>query len=148
MLMKTKKCRGCGEAKPISEFHKKTAAKDGLQSRCKPCAIKMAAEWNQKNQKKYLARQNRRTPEQLHRRRARLYGLTPEELHAKLEEAQGICQICKREAPQVVDHCHTSGLVRGVICNKCNQALGLIEDNVEWLYSMAQYLQKYNNVTI
>lgn len=42
--METKVCNCCGRELPLSEFHKKTSAKDGHQSNCKECAKKMARE--------------------------------------------------------------------------------------------------------
>ena len=41
----------------------------------------------------------------------------------------------------VVDHCHTTNKVRGIICEKCNQTLGLMDDSVEFLIKAAQYLE-------
>ena len=42
--METKVCRKCGRELPLSEFHKKSASKDGLQDYCKQCSSKSAAE--------------------------------------------------------------------------------------------------------
>jgi|SRR6266404_8066433 len=41
----------------------------------------------------------------------------------------------------VIDHCHASGKIRGLLCSKCNFSLGLMEDNVEWLLRMIAYLR-------
>ena len=43
----------------------------------------------------------------------------------------------------VIDHNHTTGLVRGLLCNQCNLALGLVHDNIETLAAMIAYLGKY-----
>jgi hypothetical protein len=44
-----KVCKRCGELKPLSEFHKASAAKDGKQNRCKACAVALAAQWKRDN---------------------------------------------------------------------------------------------------
>jgi hypothetical protein len=68
----------------------------------------------------------------------RKYNLTEEQVHA-LKEAQGDnCAICGREKPfarwrreLVIDHCHTTGAVRGLLCNRCNTHLGWYEENLD-----------------
>jgi NMD protein affecting ribosome stability and mRNA decay len=39
-----------------------------------------------------------------------------------------------------VDHCHTTGQVRGILCNHCNRALGLLKDNINAIQNMVNYL--------
>lgn len=39
-----------------------------------------------------------------------------------------------------VDHCHSSGKIRGLLCNHCNRALGLLKDNLETIKRMEKYL--------
>jgi hypothetical protein len=43
----------------------------------------------------------------------------------------------------VVDHCHTSGKTRGILCGKCNLMLGKAEDNIGYLKSAIKYLEKH-----
>ena len=69
------------------------------------------------------------------------YGLTPSELEDLLAKAGGRCAICEREAPLVVDHCHETGRVRGMLCQRCNVALGWMEDDISRLKAAADYLQ-------
>lgn len=56
------------------------------------------------------------------------------------------CAICRRHRDElqqdlVVDHCHVGGHVRGLLCKACNQALGLMQDNVTWLTNAIVYLE-------
>jgi len=41
----------------------------------------------------------------------------------------------------VVDHCHSTGKIRGLLCHNCNRALGLMQDNVETLQNAIDYLK-------
>lgn len=73
------------------------------------------------------------------------YGITPEERDAMLEAQGGVCKICGGAKPSklgwVVDHCHTKGQVRGILCNPCNLALGYVRDNVEIMRAMIRYIE-------
>lgn len=71
------------------------------------------------------------------------YGLT-EEGHAHLMQMQNKqCAICKKPITvrSPVDHCHTTGRIRGLLCFKCNTGLGMFGDNVELLETVIQYLK-------
>ena len=73
----------------------------------------------------------------------REYGITLEEKLRRIEENRGICPICLSDDPGrwwVVDHCHQTGKVRNVICDKCNKMLGLANDDPARLSRAAEYL--------
>lgn len=55
------------------------------------------------------------------------------------------CKICGATHDTVVDHCHTTKVVRGPLCRKCNLALGHVDDNVDKLYKMIDYLIQYTS---
>ena len=143
-IMKT--CSICKEGKPLEDFHKKAAAKDGRQSRCKKCAIDRVVQWQKDNPEKYKERWQKQigNTEYGLRRKAKMYGVTVDELKEMFEKADGKCEICKREPYRalVVDHCHKTTKVRGILCEKCNQALGLMNDDIEALRAAAAYLEK------
>jgi hypothetical protein len=58
-----------------------------------------------------------------------------------------ICGISEQEIDKKldVDHCHSSGKVRGLLCNPCNTMLGHGRDNVEVLKSAVKYLEKHSD---
>ncbi|MEW9902678.1 endonuclease VII domain-containing protein [Pseudomonas putida] len=68
-----------------------------------------------------------------------------------MKNAQGgVCKICKQDGHiiyktaidgLVVDHCHDTGKIRGLLCNKCNQGLGLFKDSIQNLRRAADYLE-------
>lgn len=69
------------------------------------------------------------------------YGITPEQYATILYKQDGKCAICKtNRAKMCVDHCHTTGVVRGILCTKCNLGIGLLCDNEIYLYSAIKYL--------
>jgi hypothetical protein len=73
-----------------------------------------------------------------------LYGITQEDYREMNEKQSGRCAICQTipEKRLVVDHCHNTGRVRGLLCYDCNHGLGKFRDNVEFLLEAASYLQK------
>jgi hypothetical protein len=141
-----KTCRTCGEVKSLDEFHNRKSSKDGKQSSCKVCNNKNVRRWQASNTDKFEAnwRRNSYGDSALAKRRASRYGISLERLNQMLEESKGLCTICGREPINwlVVDHCHATLKVRGVLCERCNQALGLLADNVQFLKNAIQYLER------
>jgi hypothetical protein len=74
------------------------------------------------------------------------YGLTHEQFMALLESQQNKCRICAKEIYEskkpmaVVDHCHRTNNVRGLLCQKCNTAIGLLGDDPTLLTLALRYL--------
>jgi hypothetical protein len=60
------------------------------------------------------------------------------------EKQEGKCLICKKTGKLVVDHCHSTKKVRGLLCNNCNVGLGAFKDNCEFLSDAVIYLKKEN----
>ena len=79
-----------------------------------------------------------------------MYGITQQDYDRMITEQNHQCAICGTTDPGgrhnsnyfVVDHCHSTNKIRGVLCNNCNTALGLVGDNISTLQSMIEYLQK------
>lgn len=77
------------------------------------------------------------------------YGITLEQYDAMLTEQGGVCAGCGAEPTAIslhVDHDHTTGAVRGLLCFPCNAALGNAGDSAERLLSLAAYLVRSENV--
>ena len=79
----------------------------------------------------------------------REYNLTIEDYSEFVGSQNGCCAICGRHQSIFgkkldIDHCHINGIVRGLLCNQCNQALGLFKDNIDILASAISYLQNGN----
>jgi len=73
------------------------------------------------------------------------YGVTLQEYASLFDQQGGVCAICKGK-PDIwntlaVDHCHVTGRIRGLLCNKCNSILGLAKDQPGLLVKACRYLQ-------
>ena len=135
-----KKCRKCKEEKPLTEYHSAKTNRDGYKTMCKQCCY---SEYRDKHAWK------RRTPEAraydrwMHIKRK--FNLTQEE-YTSLSDTQLHCAICSLEFQSTfdkqLDHCHTTGKIRKFLCQKCNKAIGLFNDNPEWLRFAASYIEE------
>lgn len=84
-----------------------------------------------------------------HDSRRRLYGLEPDQYEALVVAQGGRCAVCGTDQPGGrskgswhVDHEHSTGRVRGLLCTRCNQALGLFDDDAARLVAAAEYLTR------
>ncbi|MET9385308.1 endonuclease VII domain-containing protein [Streptomyces sp. NPDC002928] len=85
------------------------------------------------------------------RRRLHRYKMTRDEYAALTAAAENRCMICGNEETAVdgkgnvktlsVDHCHETGRIRGLLCNTCNRAIGLLRDSPTLLREAAKYLE-------
>lgn len=76
-----------------------------------------------------------------------IYGITLEDYDNLYNNQEGKCAICSRhqtelKRPLSVDHCHKSGIIRGLLCDNCNMSLGLLKDNIETLQQAIKYLKE------
>ena len=87
----------------------------------------------------------------------RTYNISLERYLQMLEDQKHRCAICKtggfvmkrcHEMKLVIDHCHKTGEVRGLLCHNCNRALGLLHDDRESLARAVEYLSKESATTI
>lgn len=164
-----KRCRHCGIVKPLEEFHRNTAVRDGRRPECKVCiAAKRKARyeqdpkaeiarvkaWQAANPDRHRANQKRRRdkPEVKARERnnhlRRKFGITSEQYEQMLEEQGGVCALCRRtprhDISLHVDHDHTTGANRKLLCFRCNNALGDLDDDPALLRAAADYLEQHD----
>lgn len=75
------------------------------------------------------------------------YGITWDDYNRMLEDQGNVCAICGTSDPGhtrevwCIDHCHTTGKVRGLLCNTCNIGLGAFRDNTANLAKAIDYLE-------
>lgn len=75
------------------------------------------------------------------KRRLRKYGLSDEQYQTMLDNQDGKCAICG-DVPTAVDHDHSTGLVRGLLCHSCNAGLGHFRDSPSLLEKAARYIEE------
>jgi len=125
-MAKTQVCTKCKEVLPMSSFSRRKHRKKGYLSHCKKCRNKYTV-FNAKNIRDYHLKKN--------------YGISEEQYHEMYQHQNGLCAICVDYAPILcVDHCHRSNKVRGLLCTKCNTALGLLKDSTEILDKARRYI--------
>lgn len=147
--MKRKRCSICTRRKSILDFHKHRKSPDGRQYACKLCQREICRVYSQQNRATVTARAKRWNTTNAERTKAlrtryRLktkYGLTPMQYDRLVREHAGKCKICKTPAKKlVVDHCHRTATVRGLLCRSCNVGLGHFRDNPKLLKRAIAYL--------
>lgn len=136
-----KKCKTCKETKPAQAFYKNNENSDRLASSCRDCAREADKKWRAKNPEKVIAYNIKN--------RLRIkFNLSVEDYDSMLKKQKGVCAICKKSCKSnrqlAVDHCHKTGKIRGLLCMKCNNALGGFEDNTQLLTRAIAYLKVYN----
>lgn len=124
--------------------------------RCVPCTVAYVIAWQNNNREKKIAKQRRyqarkdKGQKLLDSRRDHVTERQRKE--RRLTEIAGrprpfVCDICekpnsRRDEIIAFDHCHKHGHFRGWLCDRCNLALGQVEDDPELLRKMAQYLEQ------
>lgn len=70
------------------------------------------------------------------------YGITPERFNELFENQHGRCAICKETYHTTlhIDHNHSNGQIRGLLCNNCNRGLGHFKENPEYLKNAIEYI--------
>lgn len=169
-------CLKCKSMKPLSEFAQWKSVRRGIvvitkSGWCKACRkiyktkyyslnrefVLLAAKKYCKKNKKAISRRrsasyplNRR--KEKNRQLRKSYGITIEQYGEILTLQKGVCAICGTDTPAVnrnyfyVDHCHDTGIVRGLLCNNCNRALGNLKNSSVIAERAARYLDNYDAV--
>jgi len=138
-----KRCRTCGISKPATAYtkQKQRNGKYLLAFECKECACN-------RQSKRYQIL----TPEQKLKKKEkfiqRTYGIDLMEFNRIFSEQQGKCASCgihqsALDKSLVIDHCHNTKLVRGLLCSGCNLALGNVKESAETLEKLAVYIRKF-----
>lgn len=134
-------CRDCGEHKWLSVSSVRTQMKLGkpVNGRCIKCSVSQPRVENPKCKNAY------------DRNLRRKYGIGESHYNDILSSQGGCCAVCgspsnneDRQKHLSLDHSHTTGKIRGVLCHNCNHGLGQFKDNPELLRKAAAYLEANN----
>jgi hypothetical protein len=124
-------CITCKETKELTNFLKSTNTLTGYVNKCKACVASASMIWRNKNKdylKYYSAKQN--------------FNISETEYTLLMQKTNcDMCKISLEGKRKNIDHCHTSGKIRGVLCITCNTGLGKLGDSIESLEKALTYLK-------
>ena len=132
-----KVCKSCSQELAL-EFFSKGQGKYQKLNVCKTCDAKarMDRYWSASEEERAQHKINNRIGAY-----KRNYGLKHDVAVSLAKNRIGECQICSKVTKLVVDHCHDTKIVRGLICDSCNKVLGHSFDNPQTLIKAAEYLR-------
>lgn len=137
-------CVKCRIEKSVKDFVVDTYLKGGRTRDCKTCRAERFREpnklWKADNPEalKCYKEANRGTKGWEYRIKY-TYGLSPQEYDKQFITQEGICAICPNEI-EVVDHNHTTGKLRGLLCQRCKRGLGHFDDDPLRIRKALEYL--------
>lgn len=144
----TKYCPDCETQLPVEAFNRKLREPSGRQPICRTCASKRNKTWRAEYPE--LAKQRGAASRQRHRDYYRdralrsTVGITLEHKQQMYAAQNGRCAICQQHFESLdVDHDHTTGKVRALLCNNCNRGIGHLQDKAEILRAAAAYLEEH-----
>jgi hypothetical protein len=146
-----KQCSNCKELKSLDQYYTNAKTNKRTGTKCRECFKAYSREWkkNNKERKKELDK-NWYIANGEYRRaqiRQQKFGISAEQYKAMLQTQSELCGICGKHQSTfnkglAVDHCHTSGKIRGLLCSYCNLMLGNSLDNIETLTKAIDYLRR------
>lgn len=127
-----KSCSKCNRVKFLTDFSTDKRTIDGRQSICRACQKQWAVESGYSAQTKY--------------RLEKIYGITLAEYLSIFERQNAQCAGCNNQIIEFgksthLDHNHTTGVIRGILCRPCNTTLGHAQDNINRLRGLIHYLE-------
>lgn len=143
-----KTCTHCLLDKSDDKFGK--TSQGTLRSWCRECANEESKIYHKTHperhriaNKKWASRNPSKVLSIRRRFKLRKYGITEAEYGQILQLRGGVCAICKKPAHFRIDHCHRTGVVRGLLCHPCNTILGLAKDNPKVFEAAKAYLNSF-----
>jgi hypothetical protein len=146
-------CKVCNEKKPKERFQPQ-----GYQ--CRECRTEKQRAYyaslppdtaeERKKKNEYLATWRAKNAERLKessrvKHLKRKFNLTLEEYNSMSDSQNGLCAICQQkcetEMNLAVDHCHTTGKIRGLLCKNCNTAIGLFKEDTDNMLRAIEYIK-------
>ena len=70
------------------------------------------------------------------------YGISDAEVARLIEAQEGLCAVCRQAPATQVDHDHSTGKIRGILCLHCNAGMGAFEDDPSIILRAIEYLER------
>lgn len=143
----TKWCPGCNQIKSSMEFGRSNQRTSGLQSKCRDCKKQETKRGNEHYRHSLRPQVSYHSGSGSQR-----YYISRGEYERLLVEQGGACAICRQPETRrhkngtlhrlCIDHDHKTGAIRGLLCTRCNIAVGSFKDNPEHMERAIEYLRK------
>jgi Recombination endonuclease VII len=139
-------CSCCRDLLHLDLFTKSKNKPLGLSVLCRKCTREKSKELYWKK-----GGYNRTYEQNKSHHLKKSYGITLDQYEEMKEEQHGLCAICSAELREgkggaALDHNHSTGGIRGILCSPCNKGLGHFRDRTELLIKASIYLNKENNI--
>lgn len=139
-----KKCTKCKEIKALSAFKAAKKKTDGLSSWCKKCSAKQTNDRYKEVHSKDPSYKEKAWETKL----KQLYKISKEDYNKLLKKQNNVCAICEKTNKDnrrlAVDHCHETGKVRGLLCDRCNRGIGMFDEDPGIIHGACIYLNYWN----
>lgn len=138
--MSTKRCFACKEEKPLTEFYRSNV--NYYQKECKACNRERKYRWHKTEEGKRSSANTKLKSR---------FGITLEQYEEMYLAQNGKCLCCGASESTfghrlAVDHCHTTGRIRGLLCKDCNVALGYLKEDKQIVENLLAYITNYCEV--
>lgn len=139
--LKRKFCKKCQTDKSTTLFYNDRRRPDGLAYMCKSCKNEEVAKSRIVNPERWKNKRHRNLL-------AEKFGIKAEDYANLLSEQNHSCAVCRKHKSSFpkrlfVDHCHKTKKIRGLLCQKCNFAIGLTFESKRILRNAIAYLDKF-----
>ena len=169
---KMKQCSKCNQVKELSQFHKDKSKDGGLRYQCKECANEVKKAWYAANFEKVCAKSkawNATNPEKKSANHKawsaanpekvkeyqlkRNFGISLADYNQMFANQSGCCAICKCHQTEFkkklsVDHSHSTGEIRGLLCHCCNTGIGHLSESDSNLEAASRYLNQDSTIIL
>ena len=135
-------CSKCQQPKPLEDFDHRSNNLKGRSHHCKRCTAKYSVGW----------RVNGGNDSAVRSHRLKRYGITSATYDVMVAAQGNRCAICRghpdngghpKQRHLAVDHCHSTGTIRGLLCAHCNRGLGHFMDSPDLLDAAKEYLLRH-----
>lgn len=110
---------------------------------CAACHALASKRWKLEHSERVAESARRCAGKRQLAQRMALYGKTAADWEPLWKESGGVCAICKEAKKLVIDHCHSTGEIRGLLCRSCNSRVGFIETGWSLLAETLLYIKAH-----